>query len=96
MTAVKAEKAEQVEKGEKLFKIGLREVAAKIYVDLVVRAIAVSETGVKMSADPVNLAKLSFKLAQVFETVQDDLNAENLPKNPTFKLGAEDVAAWLR
>lgn len=93
MTAVKVEKAE---KTETLFKIGLREVAAQIYVDLVVRATAVNETGVKMSADPVNLAKLSFKLAQAFETVQDDLNAENLPKNPTFKLGAEDVAAWLK
>lgn len=93
MSAVKVEKPE---KEEKLFKVGLREVAAKIYVDLVVRASAVSETGVKMSADPVNLAKLSFKLAQVFETVQDDLNAENMPKNPDFKLGADDVAAWLK
>ena len=99
MSAVKVEKAEKIEQGDKGgtgFKIGLREVAAQIYVELVVRSTAVSETGVKMSADPVNLAKLSFKLAQAFETVQDDLNAENLPKNPTFKLGAEDVAAWLK
>ncbi|MEO7742425.1 MAG: hypothetical protein ABIR98_05785 [Usitatibacter sp.] len=99
MTAVKVEKAEMaemVDKTEKLFKMGLREVAAQIYVDLVVRAVSVSETGVKMSADPVNLAKLSFKLAQAFETVQDDLNAENMPKNPDFKLGADDVAAWLK
>ena len=96
MTAVAAAKVEKVEKVETVFKIGLREVAAKIYVDLVVRATAITETGVKISADPVNLAKLSFKLAQAFETVQDDLNAENLPKNPTFKLGAEDVAEWLK
>ena len=93
MSAVKVEKAE---KGEAAFKMGLREVAAQIYVDLVVRASAISDTGVKMSADPVNLAKLSFKLAQAFETVQDDLNAENMPKNPDFKLGADDVAAWLK
>jgi len=93
MTAVAAAKVEKV---DTIFKIGLREVAAQIYVDLVVRATAVTESGVKMSADPVNLAKLSFKLAQAFETVQDDLNAENLPKNPDFKLGAEDVAAWLK
>jgi hypothetical protein len=93
MTAVSAEKVEKV---EKVFKIGLREVAAQIYVDLVVRATAVTETGVKMSADPTNLAKLSFKLAQAFETVQDDLNEENMPKNPTFKLGADDIAAWLK
>ena len=93
MTAVKVEK---VEKNEAVFKIGLREVAAQIYVELAVRAVAVSDTGVKMAADPVNLAKLSFKLAQAFETVQDDLNAENMPKNPDFKLGADDVAAWLK
>lgn len=93
MTAVKVEKPA---KSEKLFDIELREVAAQIYVDLVVRATAVSDTGVKMTADPVNLAKLSFKLAQAFETVQDDLNAENMPKNPDFKLGADDVAAWLK
>ena len=90
MTAAKAEKTEAV------FKMGLREVAAQIYVQMVVRATAVSETGVKMAADPVTLAKLSFKLAQAFETVQDDLNAENMPKNPDFKLGADDVAAWLK
>ena len=88
--------AAKVEKEEKVFKIGLREVAAQIYVDLVVRAVAVSETGVKMSADPANLAKLSFKLAQAFETVQDDLNEENMPRNPDFKLGADDIAAWLK
>ena len=86
----------KVEKADTVFKIGLREVAAQIYVDLVVRSTAVTEAGVKMSADPTNLAKLSFKLAQAFETVQDNLNAENLPKNPDFKLGAEDVAAWLK
>ena len=93
MTAVKVEKAE---KAEAVFKIGLREVAAQIYVELVSRSTSISETGVKMAADPANIAKLSFKLAQAFESVQDDLNAENLPKNPDFKLGAEDVAAWLK
>lgn len=79
---------------EKLFKMELREVAAKIYVELITRAATVSESGVKMSSSPENLAKLSFKLAQTFETVQDDLNAENMPKNPDFKLGVDDVAAW--
>ncbi len=88
--------AAKVESEQKVFKIGLREVAAQIYVDLVVRTVAVSETGVKISADPANLAKLSFKLAQAFETVQDDLNEENMPKNPDFKLGADDIAAWLK
>jgi hypothetical protein len=56
----------------------------------------VSETGVKLTSSPENLAKLSFKLAQVFETVQEDLNAENMPKNPDFKLGNDDIAAWIK
>ena len=46
-----------------------------------------------MSAD--NIAKLSFMLAEAFLRVQDDLNAENLPKDPTFKLGIEDIAGWI-
>ena len=82
---------------DKVFKIELREVASRIYVDLVTRATHLAEDGaVKVTTNPEALAKLSFKLAQVFETVQDDLNAENLPKNPTFKLGAEDIAEWLK
>jgi hypothetical protein len=35
-------------------------------------------------------------LAGVFLGVQDELNAENLPKDPTFKLGASDIAEWLK
>jgi hypothetical protein len=81
---------------EKLFKMELREVASRIYVELVLRATSVSDTGVKLASSPESLAKLSFKLAQAFETVQEDLNAENLPKNPDFKLGAEDIAGWMK
>lgn len=81
---------------EKLFKMELREVASRIYVELVLRATDVSGTGLKLTASPDNLAKLSFKLAQAFETVQEDLNAENMPKNPDFKLGNDDIAAWVK
>jgi hypothetical protein len=81
---------------EKLFKMELREVASRIYVELVLRSTSVSDTGVKITASPETLAKLSFKLAQAFETVLEDLNAENLPKNPDFKLGAEDIAGWMK
>jgi hypothetical protein len=81
---------------EKLFKMELRDVASRIYVDLVLRTVDVSGSGVKVASSPEALAKLSFKLAQVFETVLDDLNAGNLPKNPDFKLGNDDIAAWLK
>src|SRR5258705_9355013 len=49
MTAVAAAKVDKV---ETVFKMGLREVAAQIYVDLVVRATAVTETGATTSAGP--------------------------------------------
>ena len=84
------------EMAEKLFKMELREVASRIYVELALRATSVSETGVKLTSSPENLAKLSFKLAQAFETVQEDLNAQNMPKNPDFKLGNDDIAAWIK
>jgi len=35
-------------------------------------------------------------MAGVFLVVQDDLNAENMPKDPTFKLGASDIADWIK
>jgi hypothetical protein len=81
---------------EKLFRMELREVASRIYVELVLRATTVSGTGVKLATNPADLARLSFKLAEAFETVQDDLNAQNLPKNPDFKLGNEDIAGWMK
>jgi len=47
-----------------------------------------------MGVSAENLAKLSFKLADAFQAVEDALNAEHLPKNPNFKLGVEDIASW--
>jgi len=34
--------------------------------------------------------------AQAFLAVQDGLNAENLPKDPTFTLGVKDIAGWTK
>ena len=48
----------------------------------------------KMSAPPENLAKLSFKLALVFEKVEAELNAESLPKNQDYKVDVASIASW--
>ena len=72
----------------------VRNMAAEIYVDLAVRAAAVSESGVKMTASADNLAKVSFKLAEAFQHTYEELNAANLPKNQDFKVGASDIAGW--
>ena len=71
-----------------------KEIASRIYVDLVGRNVAVSEGAVKMPVSADNLAKLSFKLADAFLAVEAELNAANLPKNPNFKPGVDDIAAW--
>ena len=72
----------------------VRELAASIYVDLVGQSVQVTESSVKMSTSAENLAKLSFKLAEAFNAIEDELNSANLPKNPGFKLKDSDIAEW--
>jgi len=71
-----------------------RELASRIYVDLVVRAAEVTGTAVKMQAAPDNLAKLSFKLAAAFDAAERELNEASLPKNQDFKVDVESIASW--
>jgi hypothetical protein len=74
----------------------LMELATRIFVDLTGRTIVLAEGAVKMPVSADNLAKLSFKLAHAFYAVQDELNAASMPKNPTFKLGSDDIAEWMK
>lgn len=78
----------------KPFKLELREVALRIYVELVAREVQVAPDGVSMTASAENLARLSFKLSAAFQQVQDDLNQENMPKNVGFVMSEKEVAAW--
>lgn len=71
-----------------------RVLAARIYADLLQNVVEVSSTGVQMSADARSVAKVSFKLAVLFREVEDELNAENLPKNQDFKVDIADLAKW--
>ena len=71
-----------------------RELASRIYVDLVVRAASVTDSAVKMEAAPANIAKLSFKLAAAFDAVERELNVDSLPKNVDFKLDSASIATW--
>lgn len=72
----------------------VRELATRIYVDLVVRAAEVAGTSVKMQAAPDNLARLSFKLAAAFDGVERELNEASLPKNQDFKVDVDSIASW--
>ena len=73
-----------------------RELASRIYVDLVVRASEVQGTAVKMQAAPDNLARLSFKLAAAFDGVERELNEASLPKNQDFKVDVASIASWTK
>ena len=77
-----------------LMKPQLVSLATQIYVDLVADAVEVTEKSVTMKASAENLAKLSFKLATAFVQVQNEIDAENLPKNQGFKVGVDDLAQW--
>ncbi|HLX23809.1 MAG TPA: hypothetical protein VKR38_10715 [Usitatibacter sp.] len=81
---------------EKPFRLETKALAERIYVDLMGRNVVLAEGGVKVTVSAENVAKLAFMLAESFLRVQDDLNAENLPKDPTFKLGVEDIASWTK
>lgn len=80
----------------KPFRLETKALAERLYVDLMGRNVAFTENSVKTTVSAENVAKLSFILAEAFLRVQDDLNAENLPKDPTFKLGADDIAGWMK
>jgi hypothetical protein len=75
------------------YKPHVRELASRIFVDLVDRSLAVTDSGVKMSASAESLAKLSFQLAEAFQAVEDGLHTANAPKQG-FKLDVSDIAQW--
>ncbi len=70
------------------------DIATGIFTRLACDATRVTEKGVTMATDPVNLAQLSFKLAAVFQKVEDDINTDALPKNVGYKLDSADIASW--
>jgi hypothetical protein len=78
------------------YKPHIRELATRIYVSLISGSVTISESAVKMTASAENVAKLSFQLAEAFQTVEDNLNSANLPKNTGFKLEAADIASWTK
>ena len=80
----------------KPFRLETKDLAEKLYVELMSRNVQFAENSVKTTVSAENVAKLSFILAETFLRMQDELNAENLPKDPTFKLGADDIAGWMK
>jgi len=72
------------------------ELASEIFTRLVGDCSTVTEQGVTFKGDPAMLAQMSFRLAAVFQKVEDDINAEALPKNVGFKVKDSDIAGWMK
>lgn len=79
---------------EPVFNARVTDLASRIYVDLVRDAAARPEGGAKNPAEAEKLARLSFKLAECFHRVLDELNAENEPKNVGYSVQSDDIAKW--
>ena len=69
------------------------ELASRIYIELSVRATAVSADGVKLTASAENLAKVSFGLAEAFYALEDKRDEANRPKTG-FSMNSVDLSSW--
>jgi hypothetical protein len=72
------------------------DLASRIYIDLVGRTIVLAEGSVKMPVSADNLAKLSIKLAEAFAQAEQDHADAAAPVKAAYKLGADDIAAWMK
>ena len=78
-----------------LLKPKVVELATAIFTRLVGDSAKVTETGVTMATNPAHLAQLSFKLAAIFQKVEDDINVDALPKTG-FNLAGADISSWTK
>ena len=70
------------------------DLAARIYADLVCRNLLVTESEVQSKANPESLARMSFRLAEVFLRVDAELKGANAPKNQSFDMQDVDLSNW--
>ncbi len=72
----------------------VRDLASRIFVELVCRNIVVTDSAAEVKCSPENLAKISFKLADVFQRVDVAIKAPSLPKNQEFDMKAASLPGW--
>ena len=80
----------------KPYKPAVRELASRIYTELITASAKGGADPAAACASAQEVAQLSFRLAEAFQSVEDELNAANLPKNTGFKLEAADIAEWTK
>jgi len=79
-----------------LLKQNVIALAGGIFTRLVGDNVKVTDKGGTMATDPTHLAQLSFKLALIFQKVEDGINADALPKNVGYKLDGADISSWTK
>ena len=69
----------------------VRELAARLYVELAGRAMLPSE---KAKPNPVDLAKYCYKLAEAFKSVEVDAQKEAVAKMAKYDVKVDDMTSW--
>jgi hypothetical protein len=68
----------------------VRELAARIYVELVGRVMLTAEN----KPNPVDLAKFCYKLAEAFKSVEVDAQKDAMAKMAKYDVKIDDMTSW--
>ncbi len=69
----------------------VRELAARIYVELVGRVML---TSAETKPNPVDLAKFCYKLAEAFQSIEIGAKADAVAKMAKYDVKIDDMANW--
>ncbi len=72
----------------------VRDLASRIFVELVCRNVVVTDSAAEVKCNPENLARISFKLADAFQRVDVAIKAPSMPKNQEFDMKAASLPGW--
>ena len=69
----------------------VRELAARIYVELVGRVMLTAE---KTKPNPVDLAKYCYKLAEAFQSIEVEAHKDEVAKMAKYDVKVDDMTSW--
>ena len=72
----------------------LRDLAAQIYVEIIGRAVVLADNNAQMKSSPEGLAKLSFRLAEAFQSIGVEVKTAEAPPVGKFDVKLSDIAGW--
>jgi hypothetical protein len=69
----------------------VRELATRIYVELVGRVML---TSAETKPNPVDLAKFCYKLAEAFQSIEVDAHKDAVAKMAKYDVKVDDMTSW--